>query len=135
LYCIVYLIQLRTNPLFAKAKQHLEIEPERSKDPNSYLRLDRCSKDSSSITQINESSNNIETFLIHSDEFNSIIDKKHKRIKSNEINQIDFKTQCRQSELELLFQVKNKKKRFFLSPINLNLSYSFRNVHNEMNKI
>jgi hypothetical protein len=47
------------------------------------------------------------------------------------INQIDSKIQCRQTELELIFQVKY----IFLSSIDLKFSYLFRNVHNEMNKI
>lgn len=83
------MFQLRTNPLFAKAKQHLEIDNGRLNES----KFDTYLKKSSSIIELN----NIERFLIHSDEFNSIIDKKNKRIKSNDINQ--------QSELELIFQV------------------------------
>ncbi len=90
-------IQLRTNPLFAKAQQHLEIEPEQSNQPKSYLRLDKRSMDS---------------FLTHADELNTIID-----------NSI----QCRRSELELVFQVKD-----FIYNKSEIFSYSFRNVPNEM---
>jgi hypothetical protein len=48
------------------------------------------------------------------------------------INQIDSKIQCRKTELELIFQVKNIF--LFYNPSKY-FSYSFRNVHNEMNKI
>jgi hypothetical protein len=49
----------------------------------------------------------MKTFLMRPDELNPIIDNKNKRIKSNEINQIDSKLSYQQLELELIFQVKH----------------------------
>ena len=118
---IVYLIQLRTNPLFAKAKQYLEIEPgsngrrsgRRLNESVSYLRLDTCSKDNDSNNQTNT-----KFFIKHPNELNTAINNTTKRTKSmnittNEIKRINsrtftkslLQTQCRQSELELIFQV------------------------------
>ncbi|CAF3783540.1 unnamed protein product [Rotaria sordida] len=126
--------ELRTNPLFTKAKQHLEIETDLNgrqlNDSKCYLRLDKCSKGISSTIQndnSNESLNNnnnnnnnntnMETFIMRPNELNAIMNNTAKRTKSlnsttKDINQITsrtltksfLQTQCRQSELELIFQ-------------------------------
>ncbi len=130
---MVYLIQLRTNPLFAKAKQYLEIEPgsngrrcgRRLNESVSYLRLDTCAKDNLSSNQINNSDEllnhnhtNMKTFIMRPKELDTVIGNTTKRTKSmnsttNEIKRMNsstftkslLQTQCRQSELELIFQV------------------------------
>ncbi|CAF2802697.1 unnamed protein product [Rotaria sp. Silwood2] len=124
--------ELRTNPLFAKAKQHLEIESDinsrQSNESTCYLRLDKCSKGISSTIENNNSNeslnnnnnnNNVETFIMCPDELNAMMNNTTKRTKSmnsttKDINRINSRTltksfhqtQCRQSELELIFQVR-----------------------------
>jgi hypothetical protein len=82
----LYLIQLRTNPLFTKAKQHLEISPDTDRSIVPYLRHDTSSQETS--------------ILIHP----AVKNSPKARINSRTFT----KTQCRQSELELIFQVKTK---------------------------
>ncbi|CAF0952506.1 unnamed protein product [Adineta steineri] len=126
------LCELRENPLFTRAKQHLNIEPgsngrrsgrrligstsnltnivtpvRTTNETVSYLRLDNCSK-----TPLNKSveSNNKETIIMLPNELDAIIGKR--TTSTNDINQIKSRssiksltsTQYRQSELELIFQ-------------------------------
>jgi hypothetical protein len=93
------LIQLRTNPLFTKAKQHLEV-PSDSNPSVPYVNLNTCSKSIVSTTEI--TTTNIESISIRQDESNT----RSMNSQKNRINSRTFtKTQCRQSELELIFQV------------------------------
>ena len=129
----MYLTQLLTNPLFTKAKQHLEIEPgsngrrsgRRLHESTSYLRLDKCSKGLPLITQINNSNEllndkntGLQTFIMRSNELNTAMGNTTQQTKSmdsttKEIDRINpstfaksyMETQCRLSELELIFQV------------------------------
>ncbi|UJR15181.1 hypothetical protein I4U23_002142 [Adineta vaga] len=112
--------ELRTNPLFTKAKQYLEIEAgsrgrrsgRRLNESTSYLRLDTCSKGSSANPQIDDP--NLQSFLISSTEAHSTIENTSKSINhtKTEVERTNsriftksfLQTQCRQSELELIFQ-------------------------------
>ncbi|CAF3997536.1 unnamed protein product [Adineta steineri] len=106
--------ELRTNPLFTKAKQYLEIEPgsngrrsgRRLNESMSYLRLDKCSKGTSSIPS-NDNNNNstMERFLMRPNELNTVINNNTpKRTNSRTYTKSLLETQRRQSELELIFQ-------------------------------
>ncbi|CAF3602193.1 unnamed protein product [Rotaria sp. Silwood1] len=126
--------ELRTNPLFAKAKQHLEIESDLNSrqianESPCYVRLDKCSKgilstiennNSNELLNNNNNNNNntnVETFIMRPDELNTIMNNTIKQTKllnstTKDLNQINSRTlmksfqqkQCRQSELELIFQ-------------------------------
>lgn len=121
--------------MFARAKEQLEIEPG-SSGRRSGRRLNGSTANQTSKSEINsnqtgtlisidnyskvnmknsnetKASNELETIIMHQDELNAILGK---RIKSNyELNRTKshlctrplVQTKCRQSELELIFQVK-----------------------------
>ncbi|CAF0959915.1 unnamed protein product [Rotaria sordida] len=120
--------ELRENPLFTRAKQQLEIEPgsngRRSgrrligstlnitnTETVSYIQLDNYTK--TNLKKSYETTTNpqqLETIIMLPNELNSILGKRTKS--TNDINQIKsrpctkslIQTQCRQSELELIFQ-------------------------------
>ncbi|UJR31493.1 hypothetical protein I4U23_018982 [Adineta vaga] len=125
------LSELRENPLFTRAKKHLDIEPgsngRRSgrrligstsnltttektinNETISYLRLDKCLK-MSPRKPLNEQQQ-LETITIHPNELNGLLGKRTRS--SNNINEIKSRsctkslisTPCRLSELELIFQ-------------------------------
>ncbi|CAF1040522.1 unnamed protein product [Adineta ricciae] len=112
--------ELRTNPLFTKAKQYLEIEPgsngrrsgRRLNESAPYLRLETCSKGVSSDPQDDDSGR--KSFLMCSADVNFTIEapSKSNNCTKNEIKRINsrtftksfLQTQCRQSELEVIFQ-------------------------------
>jgi hypothetical protein len=127
--------------LFTKAKQHLEIEPgshgrrsgRRLAESNatnyeSYIRLNNCSKVSTSIINlaarcgesIKNDSNQRETLIAHPAELNAVVGHLAKRSKSmnstaNEprsttarpLTKSVLQAQCRKSELEIIFQVRS----------------------------
>lgn len=152
-------IQLRENPLFTRAKQHLELEPgsngrrsgrrlngsitidSTSNETVSYVRLDNCTKPS--VKELS-TPKELETIIMLPNELDAIIGKRTKS--TNDINQIKSRPsikkspnqiQTRKSELELIFQVM-KNYHFFIFITNYLLLFFFsayRNVHNEANKI
>lgn len=159
-------IQLRENPLFTRAKQHLEIEPgsngRRSgrrligstanlahpdassvKETVSYLRLDRCSQVLTKPPTVVEPANvkePLETIIMHTDELDALIGKRTKSssdmqaVKTRSSTKSLIQTQRRQSELELIFQVRDPL--HCRSMIDFSsLSRSLRNVHNGANTI
>ncbi|CAF3698323.1 unnamed protein product [Rotaria socialis] len=118
--------ELRTNPLFTKAQQHLEIEPDLNGRPvngsSCYLRLDTCSKGTSSTTVQNDSMNdNVETFIMRPSELKAVINntatsansnpKETNRFNSRVLTNSCLQTQRRQSELELIFRVREYKRK------------------------
>lgn len=77
----------------------------------SYLRLDNCSKPNSKPSNELFSSKELETIIMLPNELNAIIG--HRTKSTNDLNKVKSRpsiksssqTQCRKSELELIFQV------------------------------
>ncbi|CAF4003665.1 unnamed protein product, partial [Rotaria sp. Silwood2] len=124
--------ELRENPLFTRAKQQLEIEPgsngRRSgrrligstsnitntetitNETVSYIQLDNYTKTNLKKSYETKNLQQLETIIMLPNELEAILGKRTKS--TNDINQIKsrpctkslIQTQCRQSELELIFQ-------------------------------
>ena len=125
-----YHFQLRANPLFTRAKQHLDLDPGSSgrrsgrrlvgsamnlstNETVSYMQLKPSSrlntqKSSSSSAKVTRGSSAIETIVLRNEELGRIIGKRTKS--TQQIDQIKSAkiygpVQCRVSELEMIFQV------------------------------
>lgn len=146
-------LQLRANPLFTRAKEHLDVDADSSGCRSERSSIDsRANSDKNEKTtpyvQLNDFSTShhrtsppkkstMETIILHPSELNRMLGKRTKS--SNDVNQAKaFRslpaTPCRQSELELIFQVDSLVTRFlvYLSHICLTI---VRNGHNDRHKI